>query len=580
MRSEKETEPKPAPAGRRAIVRLVAAAVGLLVAIAAAFVVPPWLTALVPGWAWKRLTLGFLFALSAGYGLVLVLAVGGTAIFGLRVIRGRRKRRPRPLSARLLALSVACLLGLIVLETSAAAWQARAHRMPRLPTRFQEGPAAARNETTILVIGESSARGEPFDDWLSIGRIVAWQLERMLPGRRFRVETWAKGGSNLEPMHQRLTELTRPPGAIFVYAGHNEFQARYPWSRTVPYYVEPGWQAWLKTLDESVPKPPLARMILETLDRHRLDLAPPRAVSRRLIDVPMYTPAEAEELRADFERRLEAIAVYCERIGSLPILVVPASNDAGFEPNRSVLAPNVPPSEHPTIARGFSLARGMETFSPAESERRYRAFLNRHPGFAEAHFRLARVLERFGNWDEARTEYRRARDLDAMPQRCPTAFQEAYHQVAARHRAVVLVDGPKVLEPIAPHGLFDDHLFHDAHHPTFLGYLALAQDLLNQLRARKAFGWPEGAPAPVIDPAECAAHFGMKAKQWAAVCEHEKNWFSYEAYLRFDPVERLKKCQRYAVAVPRIEAGSPPDEAGVPGLGVRCEALRPAPRKE
>ena len=37
---------------------------------------------------------------------------------------------------------------------------------------------------------------------------------------------------------------------------------------------------------------------------------------------------------ADFHRRLEAIVTDCERIGCLPILIIPPGNDAS-EPNQS-----------------------------------------------------------------------------------------------------------------------------------------------------------------------------------------------------------------------------------------------------
>ena len=55
------------------------------------------------------------------------------------------------------------------------------------------------------------------------------------------------------------------------------------------------------------------------------------------VDVPVYTSAEYERLLDDFRRRLEAIVAYAERIGALPVLIVPPANDADFEPSRSFL---------------------------------------------------------------------------------------------------------------------------------------------------------------------------------------------------------------------------------------------------
>ena len=57
--------------------------------------------------------------------------------------------------------------------------------------------------------------------------------------------------------------------------------------------------------------------------------------------------------------------------------------------------------------------------------------------------------------------------------------------------------------------------------PCILRYeaiFALAAAILDALRARRSFGWPDGVPTPVIDPAQCAAHFGMGRTDWKPVC--------------------------------------------------------------
>ncbi|MGO9469431.1 MAG: hypothetical protein ACLQIB_47040 [Isosphaeraceae bacterium] len=50
----------------------------------------------------------------------------------------------------------------------------------------------------FVVVGESSARGEPYYPWLSVGQILGWQLEQVFPGRKIRVDVRADGGFCLE----------------------------------------------------------------------------------------------------------------------------------------------------------------------------------------------------------------------------------------------------------------------------------------------------------------------------------------------------------------------------------------------
>ena len=66
----------------------------------------------------------------------------------------------------------------------------------------------------ILVIGESSGRGEPYHPWLSVGQIVAWRLEQVFPGRPIDVDIWATGGATLEMMHNKLADLRYRPDAL------------------------------------------------------------------------------------------------------------------------------------------------------------------------------------------------------------------------------------------------------------------------------------------------------------------------------------------------------------------------------
>ena len=140
----------------------------------------------------RHLTEWFLRGLLVGYAATLVTALGGAVGLAVYVLRGRRRRVRRPIAARLWLLCAASLISLGGVELAAALWLAWLHRLPVLPTRLAEPPPG---EASIVVIGESSARGYPYQPWLSVGQIVAWQLEKALPGRRFRVDVragWAR----------------------------------------------------------------------------------------------------------------------------------------------------------------------------------------------------------------------------------------------------------------------------------------------------------------------------------------------------------------------------------------------------
>jgi hypothetical protein len=463
-------------------------------------------------------------------------------------------------------LGVSCGFGLVLVESGATAWRAWEHRMPRLPTRFAEVSSGQERDVHIVVIGGSSALGHPYDPWLSVGQIVAWQLHEEVPDRNDSVEILAKLGASLEDMHKALAGLTRRPDALVIYSGHNEFVARFEEERD-PWLDEEPRSAWLQPFYRASLRSAFCRMVYETISKNRLDGPPPRINRHHLIDPPQCSPSESAEVLANFRRRLEAIVAYCDRVGTLPILIIPPSNEGGLEPSRSVLPATASAADRRWVVETFRAARAAEASDPARGRTLYQSLIDREPGFAEAHYRLARLLEAAGRDDEASRQYIEARDADGLPIRCTTAFQDVYRAVAARHPGAILIDGPAVLRAASPRGILDDHMIQDAHHPTLAGDAALAEAVVRALRQRQALGTRRG-DSPPIDPAACARHFGMDLERWAKVCERTSVHYRRIADYRYDPAARRAKADRYAAAIPKILSGTPPESLGITGLGV------------
>ncbi len=565
---------------RRQVIRLAAIAVGVVLVVVAALIVPMWIDVLVPAWFKRRFRIGLLQAILGLQFAVLLVAPPVCMIATVLLVRARRRTANAPRAARVVVLCLSCLVGLTLMEAGAARWYVVNRRYPDLPTELADPPGGApgsRQRTLeILVIGESSGLGIPYDRWLSVAAIVGWQLDRVLPGTRCHINMRAVGGSNLERMHKLLVNQRTRPDCVLIYCGHNEYQARFPWAREVPYYRDalPD-EPFMKRFETLCTHTYLGLAIVHALDMQRLGDPPKPAITRALVDVPAFTPAEDREVVENYSGRLEAIVSYCERIRALPIVIVPAGNDGAFEPNRSVVRPETPRDERERFARDFREARRIERDDPERSEVLYRSLLDRQPGFAEAHFRLGRLRVLAGDWPDAQSHLVQARDLDAMPQRCTTPLQDGCRRVGKRHDCV-LVDGPAIFKSLTPDGTLDDRLFHDAHHPSFRGYVALAQDIVNQLAERRTFGWPERVPAPRIDPVECARQFGIEASQWTAVCQYEAEWYRNEMFIRHDPSGRRERSRQLSDAARRIEEGAAAEDSGTPGLGCRPDLSRPA----
>jgi tetratricopeptide (TPR) repeat protein len=528
----------------------------------------------------RRASIGLLGTMLAVYPAVFPTAVMGTAISGwlawragragAGACRGRSRAGwpSRGSAVRSLLLCGSTVLGLGLAEASAAVWLAWIHRLPVMPGRFV-APARSGDAVSIVVIGGSSALGVPYEGWLSVGTIVGRELCRAIPDRRFRVEVLAEKGATLESMHQKFARLPYPPDVLIVYSGHNEFVTRFSWLHRAAYYDDElissrHWDAIQRLASVS----PLFRLVRENLENQRVGLIPTRMFGARetLVGRPVCTPEEAAAIVADFRRRLESIVADCERIGCLPILIIPPACDT-WDPNQSHAAASTSRAQREALFRRMTAIRARETTDPAGALAAYREVLADQPTLAEAHYRLARRLESAGSFDEARAHYGLARDLDGLPMRCLTPMEDAYRDVARRWPRAVLVDGPAVLRSRSRHGILDDRLFHDNVHPTLAAHVALAEAVLSRLKADGALGWPGSIPAPSLDPGRCAAEFGLDADAWATVCERTGDQLNLIALVPYDPAERLRLRDRYSTAAIRIRTGTRPEDAGIPGLG-------------
>jgi hypothetical protein len=522
------------------------------------------------------LAVGFLAAVLDSYNWVWAAAVLGSAISGWLVWRtrspgqkqGETRSRLRLQTLRCLVLFASCICGLILAEAAAAAWLAWVHRLPSLPIRFAE-PAHRANEFSIVVIGGSTAVGVPYEDWLSIGAIVGRELQRAIPASRFRVDVLAECGATLEDMYLKLSRLTHKPDLLIVYSGHNEFLARFTLANQVFYYNDEQLLAARWAMLERISRiSPFLTLVRENLERQRVRVIPTLSVGilERAVGRPVCEPVSAAKIFADFHDRLEAIVSGCERIGCLPVLIIPAGNDAS-DPNRSYASPSTRADARHALARRMDTIRQLERDDSARAIVEYRQVISDQPGFAHAHYRMARLLEAAGLFSESNDHYLLARDHDGMPLRCTSTLEAAYRTVAKRHEAsVILVDGPGVLRGHSRHGILDGELFHDAVHPTLTGHVALAAAVLAGLKARRAFGWSQETPAPVLDPNQCAAEFGIDANAWALVCQRSAAQYEMLVFLTVDPLERMARRDRLLEIAKQIRSGAPLDTLAIPGV--------------
>src|SRR4051794_29495518 len=213
------------------LARLIWLTLGLAPLVLAGIVSFLWVKSNVPAWVYWKMGLIFLIATEVLFIVGVVLAVLGAMLAGASLLRRGGERNRRLATARWFVLCLSILLALTLAEAVSSCWQ-RTSRQSRvmpvgglhgsghadpstrvalppasviLPTRFPDPPGDP--DLDVVVVGESSAEGVPYQDWLSIGQIVQWQLGEVFPDRHIRLRINARSGETLEEQHRRLADL-------------------------------------------------------------------------------------------------------------------------------------------------------------------------------------------------------------------------------------------------------------------------------------------------------------------------------------------------------------------------------------
>ena len=102
-------------------------------------------------------------------------------------------------------------------------------------------------------------------------------------------------------------------------------------------------------------------------------------------------------------------------------------------------------------------------------------------GHAGLHFERARCERSLGEMAAARASYRRASDLDAVPQGAPLHFNAILRDVAG-DTGSVLIDVEGALAAESEHALVGDDLFVDQMHPNLRAHQRIAATVASELR--------------------------------------------------------------------------------------------------
>ena len=326
------------------------------------------------------------------------------------------------------------------------------------------------NRYRVVFVGASTVQGFPHPRRLAAASFLQAMLADAWPEREVEVVNLGITSIASFAVAQVVEDaLVLSPDLVVVYTGHNEFYGLYGAGRyqRLKYFLR---QLHLTHLVDGL----LGGIGTKDEPTDLIKMAAARG------EVPLYSSgrATAEQNLRDNLRRVSRL---CERAEVPLVLCTIVANDAGFAPVGSTEGDEVWKARVEQAAQ--VLTRGYVAPEDAEDALEQAAALSSE--HAWLWYLQGRALERLGRDDQAWRAFRKARDLDTMPWRAPTAHNAVIRAVAKEHGAV-LADVEAAFADAAPVQGVGWEWMVDHVHFSVAGQALLARTVLHSIAELEA----------------------------------------------------------------------------------------------
>ncbi len=281
------------------------------------------------------------------------------------------------------------------------------------------------NTLRIMILGESSAAGFPFEPNGGFSRFLDQRLSILYPKKKFEIVNLGIAAINSYAIMDILEDvIEQKPDLVLIYTGHNEYYGALGAASMTSIASSPGMSRFLQSMGK-------LRFI--------------RLLSSIFSGEPeqQTSPGLMESLAKD--------------------KLIPLNSDlyqAGvnqFEHNLNYILEELKGNNIPVVIG--TLVSNLLNQPPFIAEK----------GGAGKSFETAEKLYRDGKYDEAKIEFIKAKELDELRFRAPQSFNSIIKETAVKHGAS-LIEIDSVFNFVSRNGIVGNDLMTDHLHPNLEGY--------------------------------------------------------------------------------------------------------------
>ncbi|HTE30420.1 MAG TPA: hypothetical protein VK666_08610 [Chryseolinea sp.] len=337
----------------------------------------------------------------------------------------------------------------------------------------------------IFILGESTTIGYPYFHNGSFHRWIQYRLMNTFPDKKFEIINLSLTAVNSYTVLGFAKNLSEyKPDAVLIYSGHNEYYGTLGVASTENIGSDP----WLINLVLQLRELRLVQWMTSAYSR----IAPGNKRdpgTRMKLMVGQERIAFGSELYRSGIEQFEAnmkktVSIFNEK--GIPVFISNlVSNEADMKP---FIAEEVDSAQYPVFTSKYALA--VKSLEKNDSSLAYGLFKEANKDYdrhALCNYYLGQLARREGDVAAARKYLSRAKDLDGLRFRAPSAINDVIAKLCQTYQNVHLVDTHAAFEQRSQDHIIGDDLMLEHVHPNLTGYAILSDAFYKAMKAFRIF---------------------------------------------------------------------------------------------
>ena len=344
----------------------------------------------------------------------------------------------------------------------------------------------------IFLYGGSTVAGEPEIRFGFVKQLTFW-LNETHQGKPFELINFAVSGKDSTFVRKMVDRTTRyEPDLIIVMSAHNEF--------LLDSLGQKGWR------ENTISSFAFTRLLYRVKEKIFGDGSRAKTIVKLSSGKHRAIDRESELFTSrvkNYQKNIKAIVRTAGK-SDIPLLFLTAPyNMADWPPVYKELE-----GYNPDYKARISEAVGLIDKGRLGAAKMKVALMEKgYPNDAMSFFLKARLKRAGGDYNEARELFKKAKDLDPIPWRSLSLFNDTLREVAAREDGVYLLDVMRLFEENSYNGLVGFNLIADNCHPTPVGNALISAGIFRLMKKHALFA---ERPMPEISAADRWKYFLSK----------------------------------------------------------------------